>query len=70
MNKMFSFLAGAMCGALIGAVTAVLLAPTSGEELRTNAKSRWDEAIAEAQKAKEETQKQMEAQFEQLKGNG
>ena len=68
MNKMFSFLAGAMCGALIGAVTAILLAPASGDELRSGAKARWDEAMQEGQKAYEETQKRLESQFAQMKG--
>lgn len=67
MNKMFSFLAGALCGALIGAVTAILLAPASGEDLRSGAKARWDEAMQEAQKAREETQKRLETQFAQMK---
>ncbi|MEM7330465.1 MAG: YtxH domain-containing protein [Chloroflexota bacterium] len=68
MNKMFSFLAGALCGALIGAVTAILLAPASGEDLRSGAQARWNEAMAEAQKAREETQKRLETQFAQMKG--
>ena len=67
MNKMFSFLAGALCGALMGAVLALLLAPASGEELRTGAQSRWDEAMAEAKNAREETKKRLESQFEQMK---
>ena len=68
MNKMFSFLAGAMCGALIGAVTAILLAPVSGEELRATVQTRLDEAIQEGKRATEETQKRLEAQFAQMKG--
>lgn len=67
MNKLFSFMAGALCGALIGAVTAILIAPSSGEELVANAKLRWDEAMAEAAKAKEETERQLTAQFSQMK---
>jgi gas vesicle protein len=34
MNKVFSFLIGAMMGALVGGTVAILLAPSSGEELR------------------------------------
>lgn len=67
MNKLFSFLAGAICGALVGAVLVLLLTPASGEELRSTARSRWDEAMEEAQKAREETQRQLEVQFEQMK---
>lgn len=67
MNKLFSFLAGAICGALVGAVLVLLLTPASGEELRSTARSRWDKAMEEAQKAREETQRQLEVQFEQMK---
>lgn len=67
MNKLFSFLAGAICGALAGTVLVLLLTPTSGEELRTTARNRWEEAISEAQKAREETEKQLTQQFEQMK---
>ncbi len=71
MNKMFSFLAGALCGALMGSVLALLLAPSSGEALRVGAQSRWDEAMNEAKSAREETKKRLEAQFEQMKqGSG
>ena len=67
MRKLFSFLAGALCGALIGAVTVLLMTPASGEDLRADAKSRWDEAMQEAQKARDETRKRLEEQFEQMK---
>jgi gas vesicle protein len=67
MNKMFSFLAGAICGALVGATIVLLLTPLSGEEMRDNARARWEGAIDEAKKAREETKKRLEAQFEQMK---
>jgi gas vesicle protein len=34
MNKIFSFITGAVIGALVGASVAILMAPSSGEELR------------------------------------
>lgn len=34
MNKIFSFITGAIMGALVGATIAILMAPSSGEELR------------------------------------
>lgn len=67
MNKFFSFLAGALCGALVGALTALLLAPSSGDELRHDMVARWEEALAEAHKAMEDTREQMQAQFDQMK---
>lgn len=67
MNKIFSFLAGALCGALVGGAAAILLAPASGEQLRADAQARWEQALQEAQQAMEETRRELEAQFEQMK---
>jgi gas vesicle protein len=67
MNKMFSFLAGGLCGSLLGATLALLLTPASGDDLRASAQARWEEAMAAAQQAREETQQQLTAQFEQMK---
>jgi gas vesicle protein len=67
MNKIFSFLAGSLCGALIGGTAALLFAPTSGDQLRADAHARWEQALQEAQEAMEETRRELEAQFEQMK---
>jgi gas vesicle protein len=40
MRRIFSFIIGSIVGAIIGAGTALLLAPTSGEELRGQINSR------------------------------
>lgn len=66
MNKMLSFLAGALCGALVGASAALLLTPASGEQLRSDMVSRWEEALAEARQAMEETRLELQSQFEQM----
>lgn len=70
MNRMMSFLAGLLTGALVGATTALLLAPSSGEDLRAEMVGRWEEALTEARQAMEETRLQMQAQFEQMKQGG
>ena len=70
MNKVFSFLAGGMCGALVGAVTALLLAPASGDELRSNAVARWDMALQDARMAMEEKRVELERQFERMRESG
>ena len=67
MNKLFSFMAGAMCGALVGGVTALLLTPASGNDLRTQAIERWETAKQEAQQARTETRRQLESEFERMK---
>lgn len=66
MNKMFSFVAGAFCGAIVGATAALLLAPASGEDLRSEMVNRWDEALAEAKQAMEQTRLDLQTQFEQM----
>jgi gas vesicle protein len=66
MNKIISFLAGALCGAVVGAAAALLLTPESGEDLRQDIVTRWEEALAEARQAMEETRRELQAQFEQM----
>jgi len=57
MRKAFNFLAGMMMGGVVGATIAVLLAPASGEDIRTQFQDRAvrlkDEvkAVAEARRA-------------------
>lgn len=67
MNKLFSFMAGAICGALVGGATALLLTPNSGEQLRADVRERLDTAMSEARKAMAEKEKELTAQFEQMK---
>lgn len=66
MNKLFNFLAGSLCGAIVGATAALLLTPSSGQQLREDAISRWEEALTEARLAMEETRQELQAQFEQM----
>ncbi len=67
MQRFFSFVAGAMCGAAFGAVTALLLAPTSGHELQTQSRARAERIAAEVRKAYEDKQAELKAQLEALK---
>ena len=66
MNRILSFVAGALCGALVGAAVGLLLAPESGEELRADVVARWHEALDEARMAMEETRRDLQTQFEQM----
>lgn len=66
MNKILSFLAGAMAGAIVGATAALLLAPASGDDLRAQMINRWEEALEEARLAMEETRRDLQAQLEQM----
>ncbi|MBI3363128.1 MAG: YtxH domain-containing protein [Chloroflexi bacterium] len=65
--KIMSFLAGAFAGAVVGATAALLLAPTSGEHVREQARERYETLIADARRAAEEKQEQLKAQLEALK---
>ena len=64
MKRVFSFMAGALCGALVGGVATLLLAPASGEDLRAQAEARWQSAKDEAQLARDERRRELEAQFD------
>ncbi|MCA9962164.1 MAG: YtxH domain-containing protein [Anaerolineales bacterium] len=70
MNKVFSFLAGMMSGALVGAVATLLWTPASGTDLQADVLARIEAAKAEFKQAFEETYTAKEAEFEQLKEGG
>lgn len=63
MNKVMGFMAGAVCGALVGAITALLLTPASGTELVQDIESRWELTKSEARLAMEERKRELETQF-------
>ena len=64
MRRIFSFMAGALCGAVVGGVATLLLTPSSGEDLRAQADARWQDAKNEAQLAMDERRRELEDQFE------
>ena len=63
MGKFMGFMAGAVCGALVGAVAALLLTPASGSELIQSAEERWETTKSEARLAMEERRNELEAQY-------
>ena len=67
MSKLFGFLAGAMCGAIVGAVAVLLLTPESGGQLREQAKQRYNEMLAEGRKAAEQRRQEILNEFEAMK---
>jgi gas vesicle protein len=67
MNKVMGFLAGAVCGALVGAVAALLFTPTSGSELIQTAEERWQLTMSEARQAMEERRRELESQYRMAK---
>jgi gas vesicle protein len=67
MRKLVGFIAGAMCGAVVGAVAALLLAPSSGNELRVNVRSRFDQVVTEGRQAAQDRRAELESQLAALK---
>jgi gas vesicle protein len=70
MKRFFSFVAGLLSGSVVGAAAAILLAPASGDELRADARARWEEALNAAKEEMEQTQRQKSLEYEQMKESG
>jgi gas vesicle protein len=67
MRKFFAFLAGILCGAVVGGATALLLAPMSGRDLQHEIAVRIDQLKAEIETAVAEQEKRLRAEFERMK---
>ena len=67
MNKIFNFMTGGIIGALIGGVMILLMTPSSGEELRDTAQSRFDGFLSEVRQSAAQRRAELEAQLEDLK---
>jgi gas vesicle protein len=68
MNKVFSFAAGAICGALVGGVLVLLFTPASGDDLLQAAQDRWQSALNEGRQAMIDRRQELEDQFQQASG--
>ncbi len=67
MRKFFAFLAGMMCGAIVGAAVALVFAPMSGRDLQTEITDRFEQLKAEIESAVTEQEKRLRAEFERMK---
>lgn len=67
MQRPFSFLAGLVAGAMVGAAAAILLAPYSGPELRERARTRARGLIEEGRRAAAARRAELSAQLEAFK---
>ncbi|MES0343821.1 MAG: YtxH domain-containing protein [Anaerolineales bacterium] len=67
MRRFSTFIVGAVCGALVGSVTALLLAPESGEKLRLQISERTGSFRDEVQGAYTARLTQLEAELEKLR---
>ena len=67
MRKIFGFLIGAFVGGLVGATIALLLAPDSGEELRTELRQRGAAFTAEIRQAATARQIELQERLDTLR---
>lgn len=67
MRRFFSFLLGAITGAFVGAGVALLIAPSSGEELQTRARERFTKLRSEIQEAYESRVAQLETELDSMR---
>jgi gas vesicle protein len=67
MNKIFSFLTGVIMGALVGATVAILMAPSSGEELRSQIQERSIQLSDDIKSVAAERRAELERELEALR---
>ena len=67
MRRFMNFVAGALCGALVGSVTALLLTPKSGEGLRNQLRQRTENFRDEVREAYGARVAQLETELENLR---
>ena len=67
MRRIISFLMGAAGGALVGATLAILLAPFSGEDLRSELRSRANRFRNELKEAAQQRRSELERQLQALR---
>ena len=67
MQRFLSFLIGAAVGALVGATTAILLAPSSGEDLRIQIQEKATTMRDEVKRAATERRAELENQLANLR---
>ena len=67
MNRLLSFIAGVVSGALVGATIAILLAPVSGEEMRYQIQERSTYIQDEVKKAAADRRAELQEQLASLR---
>ncbi len=67
MRRFTNFVAGAFIGAVLGSLTAMLLAPTSGDRLREQVNSRLESIRSEMNTAYQARRAQLEAELEAMR---
>ena len=66
MKKAMAFIFGAVLGGVLGGITALMLAPYSGEELRTVIQKEVDNIQVEIKEAAQKKRVELEEQLDEL----
>jgi hypothetical protein len=69
LGSLFRFAGGIMVGAVAGAVAAALLAPKSGEQLKSDAQSYWEQIKQAGAEAEAQRRAELESRFKKAKLN-
>ena len=67
MRNFFNFMMGIFFGALVGATAAILLAPSSGDDLRSELSSRFSRFTEELTQAAHDSRAELEQQLQNLR---
>jgi len=67
MKRMFGFLIGILVGGLVGSTIALLLAPESGEDLRTQIRSRGELFFTDVRHAADERKIELRQRLDTLR---
>lgn len=67
MRRIFGFLIGLFVGWLVGSTLALLFAPESGEQLRSELRARSNNFISEIKSASEARRRELEKQLAELR---
>jgi gas vesicle protein len=67
MRRMFGFLIGIFVGALVGSTVALLLAPESGEKLRSELRQRGQSFMNDVQHAADSRQIELRGRLDSLR---
>lgn len=67
MKRMFGFLIGIVVGGLVGSTIALLLAPESGEELRSEIRARGENFFSDVRQAADERKIELRQRLDSLR---
>lgn len=67
MRRMFGFLIGIVVGGLVGSTIALLLAPDTGEDLRSQLRSRGENFFSDVRQAADERKIELRQKLEDMR---